>query len=343
MDNMEKQIEDIEEYDVIDREDDTIKHRINRNRDDDKKKKIILYVVIGVLVLLLGGLLTYIFVSNNNDKNKDNTTNDENEVVSGEIDNEPVENSNIGYVSCDDNTALLNVRNSTTGSIIDGLSCYKEVTIEEELEGTDACDNWYKVSYNKNGSNYTGYACGTYIKKLDIDKKVLRDTKRILDKALEYYKGNTTGVYCGTTSSSKIMAFSNGMTGKYVKSEFQNIDELKNYVLSFLDEDLISVKLELSDINNSKYYDNYYEIDGSLYCRNYVGTGVNSYYTGNYDIEVTSYNENKTMVNIAYQYINKDSECKLENISSCKRSDFLYEIGKASIENGVVTKIDFYK
>ena len=29
---------------------------------------------------------------------------------------------NIGYVSCDDNTSLLNVRNSTTGDIIDGLS-----------------------------------------------------------------------------------------------------------------------------------------------------------------------------------------------------------------------------
>ena len=60
-------------------------------------------------------------------------------------DNKPIENKeekdkenqkeeNIGYVSCDDNTALLNVRNSTSGDIIDGLSCYKQVNIEEELE-----------------------------------------------------------------------------------------------------------------------------------------------------------------------------------------------------------------
>jgi len=34
---------------------------------------------------------------------------------------------------------FLNVRNSTSGDIIDGLSCYKEVTIEEELPGTDNC------------------------------------------------------------------------------------------------------------------------------------------------------------------------------------------------------------
>lgn len=343
MDNMEKRIEGIEENDVIDREDDTIKHRINRNRDDDNKKRIILYVVIGVLVLLLGGLLVYILVSNNDSVNDHTNINNDNEVVNGEVGEEVVEADNVGYVSCDDNTALLNVRNSTTGSIIDGLSCYKDVTIDEELEGTDACDNWYKISYNKNGSNYTGYACGTYIKKLDIDKKVLRDTKSIIDKVLEYYKANTTGVYCARTSSSKIMAFDNGMTGKYVKSEFKDIEELRNYILSFLDEDLISVKLELSDINNSKYYDNYYEIDGSLYCRNYVGTGVNSYYTGNYDIEVTSYSDNKAMINIAYQYISKDSDCALDAISNCKRSDFVYEIGKATIENGVVTKIDYYK
>ncbi len=35
------------------------------------------------------------------------------------------------------------------GDIIDGLSCYKEVTIEEELPGTDNCKKWYKVSYVK--------------------------------------------------------------------------------------------------------------------------------------------------------------------------------------------------
>ena len=341
MDNMEKQIEGIEEYEVIDMEDDTIKRRINRNRDDDKKKKIILYVIIGILLLLLGGLLVYVIFSNK-DNEKDVNNNNNNEVVNGEIE-EVDKDVNIGYVSCDDNTALLNVRNSTTGSIVDGLSCYKEVAIEEELEGTDACDKWYKVIYDKNGSNYTGYVCGTYIKMLDIDKTVLRDSRNIIDKVLEYYKANTTGVYCGRSGSSKILPFDNGMTGKYVKSEFKDIEELKSYVLSFLDEDLISIRLELSDIDDSKYYDNYYEIDGSLYCRNYVGSGVSSYYTGNYDIEVTSYSEDKTMVNIVYQYINKDSDCKLEDISSCKRNDFIYEIGKVSIIDGIVTKIDFYK
>lgn len=340
-----KQIEEVHDVEVVkdSKEDDTIKHKLNRNRDDDKKKKIILYIVIGVLAALIVGLLLYILVGNNN-SSENNEMDNENEVVNGEVDDSIEEdNSNLGYVSCDDNTALLNVRNSTTGNIIDGLSCYKEVTIEEELEGTSACDNWYKISYDKNGSNYTGYACGTYIKRLEVSKSVVKDTKKLIDKALLYYKGNMFGAYCGDTTGSKIMAFSNGMTGKYVKSEYENIEELKNYVLSFLDEDLISIKFELSDIDNSKYYDNYYEIDGSLYCRSYVGTETNSYYTGNYDIEVTSYSEDKTMINIVYRYIDQDSDCDIEDISSCSRNDFVYDIGKITIQNGIITKMDFYK
>ena len=50
--------------------------------------------------------------------------------------------------------------------------------------------------------------------------------------------------------------------------------------------DLFKTDLKLSDINNPKQYDNYYEIDGNLYCRNYSGKGWKSNYTGNYNIEI---------------------------------------------------------
>ena len=36
-------------------------------------------------------------------------------------------------------------------------------------------------------------------------------------------------------------------------------------------ESLIKTELKLSDINNKRLYDDYYEIDGNLYCRNYSG------------------------------------------------------------------------
>ena len=165
-----------------------------------------------------------------------------------------------------------------------------------------------------------------------------------IDKANEYYDNSVLTAYCGDTDGSKkTISFSDNMTGEYVKSSYKNIDELKNYLYSFMDKNLIKVKLELSDINNPKYYDNYYEIDGSLYCRNYAGKGWLTYYTGNYDIEITSYSDNKISVNIAYQYINENSNCKLDNLSSCSRSDFVYEIGKINIDNGIITKMDFHK
>ena len=345
MNDIEKEIEGIEDNieEIYNKEeDDIIKNNINRNRDEDKKKKIIMYVVIGILLFVLVGLILFIVLDKDEDIDNDINNNIDETVNGDTLDEEEVDN--LGYVSCDDNTTLLNVRNSTSGDIIDGLSCYKEVTIDEELEGTDVCDKWYKISYDKNGSNYTGYSCGTYIKKLEISKEVLNNTRMFIDKANEYYDNSVLKAYCGDTDGSKkTISFSDNMTGEYVKSSYKNIDELKNYLYSFMDKNLIKVKLELSDINNPKYYDNYYEIDGSLYCRNYAGKGWLTYYTGNYDIEITSYSDNKISVNIAYQYINENSNCKLDNLSSCSRSDFVYEIGKINIDNGIITKMDFHK
>ena len=335
-------VEDIVEETQLKEEEENIKHKLNRNRNDNKKKNIVMYIIIGVLVLLLVGLIIYILLGDRNSVNDVDDDND-NEVVNVNVEEPIEEHSNIGYVSCDDNTALLNVRNSTSGSIIDGLSCYKEVVILEELEGTDVCDNWYKISYDKDGNNYTGYACGTYIKKLEVNSSVIKDIKKLVDKANEYYEGSVLSAYCGDNKGTKTIDFGNDMTGVYVKSQYKTLGELKNYLLAFMDEDLIDIELELSDINNPKYYDNYYEIDGNLYCRNYAGKGWVSYYTGNYDIEVTSYSDNKITLNIAYQYIDDESDCKLETISSCNRNDFVYDIGKVTIENNIITKMDFHK
>jgi len=336
----------VENEDVIDKEDDTIERKINRNRDKDKKKKNIMYVVISLLCIILVGLITYIVMDNNNNNENnnilDNNVNDE--VVNGNINEEDNANtSNLGYVSCDDNTALLNVRNSTSGNIIDGLSCYKEITIEEELPGTDVCDKWYKISYNKNDSSYTGYACATYIKKLEVEKEVINRVKNLINKANDYYDNSILKAYCGTTTGTKTIDFDDNMTGEYVKSEYGSIEELKNYLYSFLDKSLIKLKLELSDINKPKYNDNYYEIEGSLYCRNYAGKELINYYTNNYEIEVTNVSDNKINVNIAYQYINENSDCKLEKIEDCNNSDFVYEIGKIVIENNIITKLDFHR
>ena len=345
MNDIERQIEGVEtsnEEKRVIKEEDNIKHKLNRNRDEDKIRKIIVYIIIGILSISLIVLLIYTFV---NSGKPDNNIDNNDELVNGEIDNpsEDTNKNNFGYVSCDDNTALLNVRNSTNGNIIDGLSCYKEVTIEEELDGTETCDKWYKISYEKNGSNYTGYSCGKYIKKLEVSETILNNTKELIDKANDYYDNNVLKAYCGNTNGTKIIEFKDNMTGEYVKSEYKNIDELKNYLLSFLDEDLIELKLELSDINNPKYYDNYYEIEGSLYCRNYSNKELMSRYTNNYNIEIANVIDDKINVNIAYEYIDEDSDCDINNLSKCSKSDFVYELGKITIENNIITKMNFHK
>ena len=342
---MKKDKNILEIEDNISEEDDTIKRIINRNRDNDKKKNIIIYSIISILLVVLIVLVVYIFKDNKNIGNTIPSDDDMNETVNGDVDDseDDEEVNNIGYVSCDDNTALLNVRNSTDGNIVDGLSCFKEVTILEELDSTDTCNKWYRISYDKNDSNYTGYACGTYIKKLGVSLDVINSVKKLINKANEYYDNTILKAYCGNSTEIKTVDFGNNMVGEYVKSEFKTIEELESYLLSFLDDDLINIKLDLSDIDNPKYYDNYYMIDGNLYCRNYAGKGYDSSYTGNYDIEIDEYDDDSISINIAYQYIHEDSDCELKDLSSCSRNDFVYEIKKIVIDNNIITKMEFHK
>ena len=166
------------------KEDDTIRFS-KRGSNDDKKRNIIIIILIVVAVLLIGviGVLALTKKDNNTDTNKDNTSNETKEVVKEEDNSKKV-----SYVSCDDNTSLLNVRNSSTGDIIDGLSCFKEVEVLEEIEGTDTCDKWYRVSYQKSNNSYTGYVCSKYIKDSSSDSTSIKKMKEVIEKANKYYE-----------------------------------------------------------------------------------------------------------------------------------------------------------
>ena len=139
----------------------------------------------------------------------------------------------------------------------------------------------------------------------------------------------------------------NSFKGYYVKSEYKNLEELKKHLLTFLDESLIKTELKLSDINNKRMYDDYYEIDGNLYCRNYSGKGRLTRYTGNYDIEIINSSDSRISGNIVYEYLTEESSCDVKNLSKCSNSNFKYELGKFNIDkvdnNYVVTKIDFHE
>ena len=204
MNDIERQIEgDFDEEDRdIKEEDNNIKFKNSYNRNNDKNNKIILYVLLVVLFFgLLGFIIYFLFVRSDNNSNNDvdNDNSIVNDVITDNVSGD-LEQGGTAYVSCDDNTALLNVRNSPTGDIIDGLSCYKEIIIEDEVGGTDNCSKWYKISYQKRGSNYTGYSCSTYIKKNDISNDIKSMVELLINKANDYYEGNVLKVFCGYNS-----------------------------------------------------------------------------------------------------------------------------------------------
>ena len=154
MEDIEKEIageEVLENTKEVEKEDDTIKFSKPRSNNDNKRN-IIIIILIGIAIVLIGVIIYLTLVKNSSDKKDDKeVTNNTSEVVKEET------GKKVSYVSCDDNTALLNVRNSSTGDIIDGLSCYKEIEILEEIEGTDTCNKWYRINYNKHGSSFKIY------------------------------------------------------------------------------------------------------------------------------------------------------------------------------------------
>lgn len=303
-------------------------------RSRSNNKKIIIIGGIILLIILLGGLLYFILTNNKKTISKDNNT-----PVEETKKEESNKTKEIYYVSCDDNTSLLNVRDSVTGNVIDGLSCYKEVAVEDANEKTDTCDKWYKINYTKNNNHYEGYACANYIKKSTLEEVTYNKVKEIVNKLTTYYSDSSIKVYCGNSTGTKTINFENNITGEYTKSEYKSLEELKNYLLTFLDSSLLIDKLELSDINNPKYLDNYYEIDNNLYCRNYSAKGISNRLTNNYNFEVLPDNDT-IKVNVSYEYLKEESKCNLNELSKCSNSDFKYQIKKLTIKNNIVTKIE---
>ena len=52
---------------------------------------------------------------------------------------------------------------------------------------------------------------------------------------------------------------------------------------------------------------------------------------------------NKIEANISYEYLNEDTKCDLKELSKCSNSNFNYEIGKVTIQNDKIIKMDFHK
>ena len=202
--------------------------------------------------------------------------------------------------------------------------------MEEELDKTDNCDKWYKVTYKKHDNNYTGYVCSTYINKINVDESTYKKVTELISKANDYYDKTRLMPYCGKTTEEKKIKFTEGngtFEGEYWKSEFKSLEELKNYLLDFMDNSLIDTNLKLSDYNNPKMYD--------------------------YNLEIANITDSRIDVNIAYEYITEktdqkeNNKCTTDNLSSCKNSDFEYKLGKIVInkkeDKYIINKMDFHE
>ena len=62
-----------------------------------------------------------------------------------------------------------------------------------------------------------------------------------------------------------------------------------------------------------------------------------------YNVEILSNTNNKIEANISYEYLNEDTKCDLKELSKCSNSNFNYEIGKVTIQNDKIIKMDFHK
>ena len=138
----------------------------------------------GVLILTLIGVIIFLLLNGKDKKEEDSKDKKDDKEVKEEDKKEEEDNkTKKAYVSCSDNTSLLNVRKEPEKDIIDGLACFKEVTILEEKDKTDNCDKWYKISYEIADTSREGYVCSTYIKEDNTSDSTKREVKELIGKA----------------------------------------------------------------------------------------------------------------------------------------------------------------
>lgn len=205
------------------------------------------------------------------------------------------------------------------------------------------------------------------------NEEAIIEGKMLYDKATEIYETWILIPYCGGDINS-IMKQDNieklgsdaCMNGRYYKSDFSSLDNLKEYLKRWLSEDIVNDKVfKTSEYNGKTYYnyvedysllsdcDNYASVDyvlkdNTLYCRLDIGKGWISLYDG-YDMKVDAIEENKIIYTITSAYVKGESNCYLGLIDSkpCSEEDLEYKDTKFIIEknesgNFIVTEFTLH-
>ena len=189
------------------------------------------------------------------------------------------------------------------------------------------------------------------------EQEALNIGKELYDKATTVHETWQLLPYCGVSSeelnNKKIENI--GKASRMYESDFKDLNELKEYLATFLSTEIINqhikeeaiTDLSILDQDNKEYTD-YAIKDGKLYCRFNTGKGWLSRYLNNYDMKVNTIKNDLIiydvkLANVAeYVATQTNSKCTYGGkISDCKENEIEYVDTKFIIkkvnDNWIVT------
>lgn len=158
------------------------------------------------------------------------------------------------------------------------------------------------------------------------DTEALTLGKDLYDKATEIYSTWVLTPYCGYGSNELYNHEGVNIGGQsgylYYESMFNNIDELREYLLKYLSQDIVNSKVPKNVLENQEGIADYIIYNNKLYCRQDAGKGWLFSYLGKYDIKVNSKESNKISYTITSYYTKNEDKCsRYDNFWSCDKSD----------------------
>lgn len=169
------------------------------------------------------------------------------------------------------------------------------------------------------------------------EQEAITKGKELYEKATKVYETWQLLPYCGERSNDeKTITFKSGSS--MYESNYKDLEELKNYLATFLSNEIINSHIKETAITDSsildttgKEYTNYLIKDGKLYCRSNTGKGWLSRYLDSYDIKVNTIKNDIIIYDVKLANVNEytatqtDSKCTYgSKISDCSENQIEY-------------------
>lgn len=164
--------------------------------------------------------------------------------------------------------------------------------------------------------------------------------RELYDKATEVYETWQLLPYCGVSvheiQNKEIVDF--GKASKMYESEFKNMNELKDYLATFLSDEIINQHINeeaITDLSildqDYKEYTNYVISSDKLFCRVNTGKGWLSRYLDNYEITTNTIKNDIIIYNVKLANVTEavamevDSKCTYgSKITDCNANQIEY-------------------